>query len=45
MTTEPAGVPPGGFRIVDQINGTNATLFRGTDSGLSVAIELISEHV
>jgi CBS domain-containing protein len=45
MTTEPAGVPPGGFRIVDQISGTNATLFRGTDSGLSVAIELISEHV
>jgi CBS domain-containing protein len=39
------GIPPGGFRTVSQITGTNKLMFRGHQSGLEVATELLSSHM
>ncbi len=38
------GVPAGGFKTVGQIVGTNEMVFRASQSGLAVAVELLSTH-
>jgi predicted transcriptional regulator len=42
MTVE--GIPVGGFQTVGQIVPTNEVKFRENQSGMAVAIELLSEH-
>jgi CBS domain-containing protein len=39
------GIPPGGFRTVNQITGTNDLMVRAGQSGLDVATELLSSHM
>jgi predicted transcriptional regulator len=43
MTIE--GVPAGGFRTLGEIDGTNALRFRPKQSGLTIALELLSSHI
>lgn len=38
------GVPSGGFKSVGQIVGTNNMLFQAGQTGLAVAVELLSSH-
>ena len=38
------GVPAGGLKTVGQIVGTNEMVFRASQSGLAVAVELLSTH-
>jgi predicted transcriptional regulator len=42
MTME--GVPAGGFKTLGQIDGTNALRFRAKESGLAIALDLLSAH-
>ena len=42
MTTQ--GTPAGGFKTVGQIVGTNDLRFHAKQSGLAIAIELLSLH-
>ena len=42
MTTP--GTPVGGFQTVGQIEGTNNLSFHAKQSGLAIAIELLSSH-
>jgi CBS domain-containing protein len=45
MTTKTVpGVPVGGLKTVGQIIGTNDLLFHAGQSGLAVAVELLSTH-
>jgi len=39
------GVPAGGFTTIGQIDGTNEVQFRAKQSGLAVAVELLTSHV
>ncbi|MGH7232173.1 MAG: CBS domain-containing protein, partial [Nitrospiraceae bacterium] len=39
-----AGIPPGGFRTVGQIVGTNEVRFRPEQSAMDAAAELLSAH-
>jgi predicted transcriptional regulator len=39
------GVPAGGFKKIGQIVGTNEVRFRAEQSGLAIAVELLSSHV
>lgn len=43
-TREVPGVPVGGLKTVGQIVGTNDLRFRAGQSGLAVAVELLSTH-
>ncbi len=38
------GTPVGGFQTVGQIDGTNNLTFHAKQSGLAIAIELLSSH-
>jgi predicted transcriptional regulator len=38
------GVPVGGFKTVGQIDGTNALRFHAKQSGLAIAVELLTSH-
>ena len=38
------GVPAEGFRTIGQIDGTNALRFQAKQSGLAIAIELLTTH-
>jgi CBS domain-containing protein len=38
------GVPSGGFTTVGEIDGTNVLSFRGNQSGMTIALELLSSH-
>jgi predicted transcriptional regulator len=42
MTME--GVPAEGFRTIGQIDGTNALRFQAKQSGMAIAIELLTSH-
>lgn len=39
------GTPAGGFKKIGQIVGTNEVRFHAEQSGLAVAVELLSSHV
>ena len=39
------GVPAGGFKKIGQIVGTNEVRFHAEQSGLAIAVELLSSHV
>ncbi|MBS0169574.1 MAG: CBS domain-containing protein [Nitrospira sp.] len=39
------GIPAGGFKNIGQIVGTNEVRFHAEQSGLAVAVELLSSHV
>ncbi len=43
-TMQMPGVPVGGFKTVGQIVATNEMIFRTNQSGLAVAVELLSTH-
>jgi CBS domain-containing protein len=38
------GVPVGGLKTVGQIVGTNSLMFRTSQNGLAIALELLSTH-
>ena len=38
------GVPAGGFQTLGEIDGTNALQFRAKQTGLAIALELLSSH-
>ena len=38
------GVPAEGFRTIGQIDGTNALRFHAKQSGLAIAMELLTSH-
>ncbi|MDF0642988.1 MAG: CBS domain-containing protein [Nitrospira sp.] len=38
------GVPAGGFQTVGQIDGTNVLRFYAKQSGLAIAVELLTSH-
>src|SRR5437867_1144014 len=42
MTME--GTPPGGFQTLGEIDGTNLLRFGAKQSGLAIALELLSSH-
>ena len=42
MTME--GIPAGGFKTLGEIDGTNALQFRPKQTGLAIALELLSSH-
>lgn len=44
ITKTVPGVPVGGLKTVGQIIGTNDLLFHASQSGLAVAVELLSTH-
>ncbi len=43
-TVNTVGVPTGGFTKVGEIDGTNALSFRGNQTGMAIALELLSSH-
>src|SRR5579864_4428068 len=42
MTME--GIPAGGFKTLGEIDGTNALRFGAKQTGLAIALELLSSH-
>jgi CBS domain-containing protein len=42
--TSIVGVPVGGLKTVRQIVGTNSLMFRTSQNGLAIALELLSTH-
>lgn len=38
------GIPAGGYTTIGQIDGTHVLRFHGKQSGLAIAIELLSSH-
>jgi len=39
-----AGTPAGGFKTVDQIDGTDLSLFRADQDAMTIALDLLSSH-
>lgn len=38
------GIPPAGFKMIGEIDGTHTLRFHAKQSGLAIAVELLSSH-